>query len=292
MSQTNEQMNEQINDATDTALWVAHYRAVETERPDALFRDPLAKVLVGERGKSIATHMKQMGNYTQWAVISRTLVIDRFISKLLSEGVDTVLNLGAGLDTRPYRMDLPAHLTWIEVDHPKIIDLKNERLKGETPKCHLQRLAMDLADGERRREFLNKINAAGRKIAVLTEGVIPYLSPEQVRELAEDLKAQPHIACWIAEYLSPESYKHLQRRLRNQKMKNAPFLFYPDDWMGFFEKSHWVPQEIQYTSKAAIQAGRRPPMPWFAVIFALLSSRAVKEKFMKMSGYVIFKKKA
>jgi O-methyltransferase involved in polyketide biosynthesis len=44
----------EIRDVSDTAIWVAYYRARETERPDAMFRDPLARVLVGDRGEKIA----------------------------------------------------------------------------------------------------------------------------------------------------------------------------------------------------------------------------------------------
>jgi O-methyltransferase involved in polyketide biosynthesis len=46
-----------IGDALDTAFWIAHYRAAETKRADALFRDPLAGVLGGERGENIAHSM-------------------------------------------------------------------------------------------------------------------------------------------------------------------------------------------------------------------------------------------
>jgi hypothetical protein len=74
-------------------------------------------------------------------------------------------------------------------------------------------------------------------------------------------------------------------------MKNAPFLFYPDDWMGFFEASDWVPKEIKYSLDVAKASGRRPPMPWFAVFFMLFASAAVKEKAGRMSGYMIFKRK-
>jgi O-methyltransferase involved in polyketide biosynthesis len=47
-------MTGEIEHVTDTAFWVASYRALESERPDALFRDPLAGLLSGEKGKQIA----------------------------------------------------------------------------------------------------------------------------------------------------------------------------------------------------------------------------------------------
>jgi O-methyltransferase involved in polyketide biosynthesis len=46
----------------------------------------------------------------------RTVIIDDRIKLAIGEGVDTILNLGAGLDTRPYRMDLPKTLRWVEFD--------------------------------------------------------------------------------------------------------------------------------------------------------------------------------
>src|SRR4051794_2006583 len=106
-----------IADVSDTALWVATYRAEETERPDALFRDPLARRLAGEKGRKIAQRMEG-SRYTAWSVVIRTCIIDAYIQELLREGIDTVLNLGAGLDTRPYRLDLPSTLRWVEADYP------------------------------------------------------------------------------------------------------------------------------------------------------------------------------
>ena len=135
-----------INDVSETSLWVAYYRAMETERPDALFKDPFAAKLAGEKGKRIASEMSGIGKYTAWAVVSRTVMIDGFIRELIAEGVNTVVNLGAGLDTRPYRMELPPDLHWIEVDYPNIIAHKTEVLKNDEPVCRLTRVAMDLAD--------------------------------------------------------------------------------------------------------------------------------------------------
>ena len=76
-----------IANVSDTAFWVAHYRAVETDRPDALFRDPLARVLAGERGKEIAEEMP-LSFFTRWAIVIRTCIIDEYIHFALKQGID------------------------------------------------------------------------------------------------------------------------------------------------------------------------------------------------------------
>src|SRR5436190_1700661 len=97
-----------LQHVSDTALWVAYYRAEESERTDALFHDPYAKRLAGERGRRIAENMGPSARYTRWTLVIRTVLIDRFIAAAVHDGVDTVVNLGAGLDSRPYRLGLPA----------------------------------------------------------------------------------------------------------------------------------------------------------------------------------------
>ena len=61
-----------VRNISDTALWVAHYRAVESERPDAHFSDPYARALAGERGARIAKS-QQFGNRNAWAFVARTV---------------------------------------------------------------------------------------------------------------------------------------------------------------------------------------------------------------------------
>src|SRR3954462_5914168 len=95
-----------VRDISDTARWVAHYRAQETDRPDALFRDPYARALAGDRGARIA-RAQTLGDENAWSFMARTVLFDRFITDQVRAGADLVVNLAAGLDTRPYRMDLP-----------------------------------------------------------------------------------------------------------------------------------------------------------------------------------------
>jgi methyltransferase (TIGR00027 family) len=161
-----------IRDVSDTAFWIAHHRALESARPDALFRDPLAARLAGERGREIAEAMPY-ARVIGWTVALRTHIIDDFIAGAIADGADVVLSLGAGLDTRPYRMDLPQSLLWVEADYPRIIEYKESLLADERPRCHLERVKVDLADAQARRKLLAAVNARARRLLVLTEGGAP-----------------------------------------------------------------------------------------------------------------------
>src|SRR5713226_9252904 len=96
-----------IRNISDTARWVAVYRARETERTDAVFRDPFARRLAGERGEQIAASIS-FAEKNSWPFVARTWLIDHVISNQIKLGTDMVVNLAAGLDARPYRMNLPA----------------------------------------------------------------------------------------------------------------------------------------------------------------------------------------
>src|SRR5579863_10729044 len=139
-----------VRGISDTARWVAYFRARETERPDALFRDPYAERLAGEHGFHLAKTLPD-GNKHEWAWVARTYLFDQFLARAIRDGADLVLNLAAGLDARPYRMDLPATLQWVEVDLAELISYKEEILAGEEPRCRLERIRLDLSDVPGRR---------------------------------------------------------------------------------------------------------------------------------------------
>jgi hypothetical protein len=98
-----------IRHISDTALWVAVYRARESERADAVFRDPYASKLGGDRGMQMAAAMPFAQKHS-WSYVARTWLVDQVIERELPCGTDMVINLAAGLDARPYRMRLPASL--------------------------------------------------------------------------------------------------------------------------------------------------------------------------------------
>jgi methyltransferase (TIGR00027 family) len=253
-----------------------------------LFRDPLARILVGERGKQFSDSMGRVSRFTEWSVVSRTVIIDRFVESLIKSGVDAVINLGAGLDTRPYRMNLPKDLVWIEADYSSIISHKSAVLKDERSVCQLSRVAVDLADEEKRRAFLKQAAPDAKNVLVLTEGVVPYLSQEQVRELSADLISQKRFQYWITEYFHPRVYRYLRKTARAKAMRNAPFKFYPDDWYLFFERAGWTALETRFSGEIAAEFGRKQPVPRWAEIMQKIFPKKVKEETLRVAGYVVF----
>lgn len=279
-----------IRDVADTAFWVAHYRAVESERPDALFTDPLAPDLVGSRGPAIARRLGHRGTMTQFSVVMRTWIIDRLVRRLVDEGLDTVLNLGAGMDTRPYRLGLPSSLRWIEVDQEAVIAHKSRSLASETPTVDLRRIALDLLQRPQRQEVLARVAEESKSVLVLTEGLLPYFDEQQVGELADDLHATPKIDAWIAEYFAPSVYRYLRERKRARVMRNAPFRFFPDDWFGFFETRGWKPSEMRFVGEEARSVGRRAPLPRWLRMLRLFAGRRRRAAWDRTAAYVVYQR--
>jgi methyltransferase (TIGR00027 family) len=254
-------MNEQkfaVRGVSDTARWVAYFRALETLRPDALFRDPHAERLAGKHGFQIANTLTG-GNKQEWAWVARTYLFDQFIIRALEDGADLVLNLAAGLDARPYRMNLADTLQWVEVDFPEIIAYKEEILANEKPRCRLERISLDLSDLADRRELLAHLDTRATRIVVASEGLLIYFSPDEVASLAADLAAQTHFQTWIIDLASPGQLRLMQRTTGKQLSEaGAPFKFGPPDGANFFVPFGWEPAEVQGMLKTAAELKRAP----------------------------------
>jgi methyltransferase (TIGR00027 family) len=278
-----------ITGVPDTAFMVAAWRALESERPDAIFRDPYAARLAGERGRAIAERLQ--GNpMGRWQVTIRTPVIDDLIRQAVDAGIGTVLNLGAGLDARPYRMAWPASLRWIEVDFPQMIAWKEGILRDERATCRLERVALDLSDRPARSKLLADVSASSPATLVLTEGVVLYLTNDQVGALADDLRRMRGVS-WIVDYISPEANRFRRRLPFMRHMRNAPFLFDPGDWFGFFAGHGWQPARTVYLGPVGHRLGRPAPLP-VLVRLIVRATRALappdkRDALGKSVGYVL-----
>ena len=246
-----------LRNISDTALWVAIFRARETERHDALFRDPFARKLAGERGEQIAADM-QRGLRDEWPYVARTMRFDQIVTEQIKQGTDMVINLAAGLDTRPYRMDLPSSLQWIEVDLPGILDYKEEILVREKPRCALERVRLDLSDVDGRRALFERLGRNAKRVLVLTEGLLVYLTRDEVSSLGRDLAAQSTFRDWAIDLCSPGLLKMLQKNLGALSEAGSPLKFGPEEGPEFFNASGWKAVEVYSMLKTAAKIKRLP----------------------------------
>ena len=256
-----------IRDISDTARWVAFYRARESERTDAVFKDPFARALAGERGERIARAMP-LADETSWSLVARTYLFDRLVTRAVEGGVDLIVNLAAGLDARPYRMALPPALKWIEVDMPEILDYKAEVLGSAKPICQLERVPLDLSNVDARRGLFARLGRSASNVLVLTEGLLVYLMSHDVCALGADLADASNFNHWVVDVMSPGLLEMMKAQMGAMVAQaGAPLLFAPADGTAFFERCGWRAVEVKSMLKTA---GKLNRLSWKFRMFAML----------------------
>jgi methyltransferase (TIGR00027 family) len=281
----------QIEHISDTARWVAYYRAMETARPDAIFRDPYAARLAGEKGAGIVDTIQQ-GRSMAWAMIVRTAVFDEIIlDRVRNGGVDTVVNLAAGLDARAWRLPLPSSLRWFDVDLPGILEYKHEMLREEKTACAYEAVPLDLRDAARRQALFSQIGADSQRTLVVTEGLLIYLTPEQAGTLAQDLHRPASFKWWLIDLASPRLLQYMLKSWgKTVAAGNAPFQFAPAESSRFFEPFGWRETEFRSTTDEARRLRREMRMMWFYRLLGTFASTKRREEFRRFSGYALLER--
>ena len=264
-----------IRNISDTARWVAVYRARETQRTDAVFRDPFARQLAGERGEQIAASIS-FAEKNSWPFVARTWLIDHLISSQVKLGTDMVVNLAAGLDARPYRMNLPGSLQWIEVDLSEILAYKEDVLRNEAPVCQVERVRLDLSDVRARRDLFSELGRRTNRALVVSEGLLVYLDDKEVMSLGQDLAVARSFQHWVIDLASPALLKMLAKKMGAPlDQAGAPLKFAPREGPEFFARSGWKPVELHSVMHAAAKLNR---LPFFLRLIARMSSPAFQAK--------------
>ncbi|WP_167784731.1 class I SAM-dependent methyltransferase [Ramlibacter rhizophilus] len=281
-----------IQNVSDTALWVATYRACESERPDALFKDPYARRMAGTRGQAIVDALP-FGRSMAWSMVVRTAVMDEAVLESINRrGVSTVLNLGAGLDTRAFRLPLPPSLRWFDVDLPGIIAYRQQCLAAEAPACKHVHVAADLSQPAARARVLQAARDARGRLLVITEGLLLYLTPEQVSALATQLHGEPQVSWWLADLVTPLLQQTMGVVWRSQLSgADASFRFAPSDSARFFEALGWHEREFYSTWADSIRLGRSIPQAAAWDRLSKWAGPATREAVKRMSGIALLERK-
>ena len=247
-----------LRNISDTALWVAVYRADETERADAIFIDKYARSLAGNRGESIVQAM-QNGRKNSWSFVARTYLFDKIIQETLKNGVQQVINLASGLDTRPYRLELPSQLKWIDVDLTEIINYMDAEMAGIVPVCEVERIALDLSLRTERRKLFESLAARKLKTLVVAEGLIGYLSEKDASTLSYDLSHTLSFDFFLLDLMSPGILPLINAEMGLLLIDaNSSLVFAPEEGEDFFRLFGWNPVASHSKFKTAALLNRLP----------------------------------
>ncbi|GAB2547696.1 SAM-dependent methyltransferase [Nocardia heshunensis] len=175
-----------------TAIGVAVIRARESEREDRLYDDPLAQAFVAAaRAGFDEQRWAQLGALADQFYDGRTIgvrLVDERFAAAIAAGCRQVVLLGAGLDTRAYRMDLPEDITVFEIDLPELFDFKEPVLAatGATPTCQRRVVVADLRE-DWRKALLDSGFQPNVPTYWVDEGSLGYLNQDWNRRVVETL---------------------------------------------------------------------------------------------------------
>ncbi|MFI6642885.1 class I SAM-dependent methyltransferase [Streptomyces sp. NPDC050504] len=178
-----------------TALLVAAARAIETHRHDSLAADPYAEHFV--RAAPASAHWpvraEQAGGGDDdplWGRFARyfglrTRVLDDFLLHAVRAGARQVVLLGAGLDTRAFRLEWPSDPVVYEIDRAGVLSFKQRVLTGLSAVPGVRRVPVP---ADLRADWAGALTGAGFDPALptawLAEGLLFYLSgPVETRLL-------------------------------------------------------------------------------------------------------------
>jgi methyltransferase (TIGR00027 family) len=270
-----------IESISDTARWMAYARALESERSDALFNDAFARRLAGEAGEAIAHEIGTVDLITR-SIAVRTAVLDELILETVRQNqVDLVLNLAAGLDTRPWRLPLPGDLRWVDVDLPHVLEFKAGVIGPEQARCKYESLPANVVDSKARAGVLQHCDGA-RQALVVTEGLLVYLSPAQVTALARALRQQVAIRWWLTDLTGPRALEMLQR-VWGPRLPGAKFQFGPADSVDFFGRLGWREVSFRSMQEEDKRLNRATRVSLLSRIILWLSSDAFREEMRRLS---------
>ena len=119
------------------------------------------------------------------SLVARTRYIDDYLKQCIDDGIEQLVILGAGYDSRAYRFDeLRPRVRVFEVDHPDTQRAKIQKVKrifGSLP-SHVVYVGLDLDEKKLGEGLLEAGYRKDKKTLFIWEGVTVYLTPEAVDE--------------------------------------------------------------------------------------------------------------
>jgi methyltransferase (TIGR00027 family) len=187
-----------LDGISETLLIPLWARAEENRRPEPIVRDAYAEAIIKNMDYDFSRFERAWMSQTGVAV--RTLILDRVAGAFLNEHPEAlVINLGAGLDTRFFRLD-NGRLHWFEVDLPEPVRIRRRFFK-ESSRYRI------LTDSVFEETWIRRIDPAGRAVLIIAEGLLMYFEETEVRDLLGNLVTAFPGAHMLFEMMTPNLVK-------------------------------------------------------------------------------------
>ena len=214
-----------------TAYYCCGCRMHDAESENPVVGDYYARQLLGDQGMIYWEDFKNF-TFPRASNIARHYIVETILRKqLYNDPKATIIQVGAGLDTRAFRM---YGGSWVEVDAPEVINYKESIIPSVECKNNLQRIPINF-EKEQLSEKLHSF--VGRKnVIVVVEGVWFYLSKEERNILLNTLATLFPTHKLICDLMNKYFFEKLAAKGIHQKLQEHGTTFvdvleYPEETM-------------------------------------------------------------
>jgi methyltransferase (TIGR00027 family) len=246
-----------------TARWAAALRAIEQDHPYPLIQDPLARTFAGESAiQKASPDINQFMASDDGSGHSHIAIRARAFDDILTEEVECehkfardvvqVVNLGAGMCTRAWRVQLPTQTAWFEVDQPGSIKLREKLMDNISDDPLVDEYNMVPMDFNDAKSTLSQQLKKYRfdefaPTTVIMEGLLMYINYPEIKALATELNELIRgPACIIASVLNAGCLNELQNPGADREQEYIHHIksIFVSSWEGgtqeAFEEAGWT----------------------------------------------------
>ena len=194
----------QIQGVSETMLQTLHARAAYSKQKNAKFHDDKAVEIVSRMDYdfSFAGDDALMSN----GVIARTILLDRMVGDFIRKNPNaTVINIACGMDTRAYRLKIGSTVRWYNIDLPETIEVRRRFLEENGHISMIAKSAMD-------ERWADEIEEPKGRVLVIIEGLVMYLSEQDVKQILSIISRRFERAEVIMEVMNPWVVKNVKEK--------------------------------------------------------------------------------
>ncbi|MBD5506636.1 MAG: class I SAM-dependent methyltransferase [Lachnospiraceae bacterium] len=194
----------QIQGVSETMLQTMYARAAYSKQKNAKIHDDKAVEIVSrvDYDFSLAGDDALMSK----GVIARTILLDRMVGDFIRQNPNaTVINIACGMDTRAYRLKIGSTVRWYNIDLPETIEVRRRFLEENGHISMIAKSAMD-------ERWADEIEEPKGRVLVIIEGLVMYLSEQDVKQILSIISRRFERAEVIMEVMNPWVVKNVKEK--------------------------------------------------------------------------------